>query len=415
VQCHSHPYDPIDHREYYEALAFFNQTADADRADDAPVLRLSEADGKETSVPVMQELPADRRRETCVFTRGNWRARGERVTAGVPGAFPAMPADAPRDRLGLARWIVDPGNPRAARVEVNRLWEALFGRGLVETSEEFGAAGERPADASQLDWLASRFVQLGWSRKSLLREILASSTYRMTAVPGADALAHDPDNRLMSRAPRFRLEAEVIRDQALAVSGLLECRLHGPPVFPYQPDGVWMVVYSGDQWKTSDGPDRWRRAIYTFWRRSSPHPSLVAFDATSRESCTVRRVRTNTPLAALVALNDPTYVEASRALAVRALRSAGPGPATDDRAVARAMLTLAQVREPRAAEIDRLAVRVADERTRFAADPAAAAAMAGEAGSVWAASAGTGALADAAAWTAAAAVVLNMDEFLTRT
>jgi hypothetical protein len=175
------------------------------------------------------------------------------------------------------------------------------------------------------------------------------------------------------------------------------------------------VVYSGDQWKTSDGPDRWRRAIYTFWRRSSPHPSLVAFDATSRESCTVRRVRTNTPLAALVALNDPTYVEASRALAVRALRSAGPGPATDDRAVARAMLTLAQVREPRAAEIDRLAVLVADERTRFAADPAAAAAMAGEAGSVWAASAGTGALADAAAWTAAAAVVLNMDEFLTRT
>jgi hypothetical protein len=415
VQCHSHPYDPIDHREYYEALAFFNQTADADRADDAPVLRLSEADGKETSVPVMQELPADRRRETCVFTRGNWRARGERVTAGVPGAFPAMPADAPRDRLGLARWIVDPGNPRAARVEVNRLWEALFGRGLVETSEEFGAAGERPADASQLDWLASRFVQLGWSRKSLLREILASSTYRMTAVPGADALAHDPDNRLMSRAPRFRLEAEVIRDQALAVSGLLECRLHGPPVFPYQPDGVWMVVYSGDQWKTSDGPDRWRRAIYTFWRRSSPHPSLVAFDATSRESCTVRRVRTNTPLAALVALNDPTYVEASRALAVRALRSAGPGPATDDRAVARAMLTLALVREPRAAEIDRLAVLVADERTRFAADPAAAAAMAGESGSVWAAGAGTGALADAAAWTAAAAVVLNMDEFLTRT
>jgi hypothetical protein len=285
---------------------------------------------------------------------------------------------------------------------VNRVWETLFGRGIVETSEDFGWAGSGPDDRALLDALARRLIELGWSRKALLREILLSRTYRMDAAPTAAALARDPSNRIPSRAPRFRLEAEAVRDQALAVSGLLDRTMHGPPVFPHQPDGVWMVVYSGDAWKTSEGGDRWRRAIYTFWRRSSPHPSLSAFDAVSRETCTVRRVRTNTPLAALAAINDPTFVEAARAFAARAIDAT---PGADDAARARWMLAAAVVREPSADECRRIAGLVAAERAALAASPSDAASVAG---------AGPDGL-ERAAWCAAAAAILNLDEFLSRT
>lgn len=409
VQCHSHPYDLIDHRDYYRSLAFFNQSADADREDDAPTMKLRWGGG-ETAVPVMEELPSERRRETHVFVRGNWRAHGERVEQGTPDAMPLFGAELPRDRLGLARWIASPENPRCARVEVNRLWETLFGRGIVETSEDFGAAGMRPMDAPMLDWLAARFVAEGWSRKQLLRTIVCSATYRMSALPTADALARDPDNRLMSRAPRVRLEAEAVRDQALAVSGLLDRTLHGPPVFPLQPDGVWMVVYNGEAWKASEGGDRWRRALYTFWRRSSPHPSLMAFDAVSRETCTIRRIRTNTPLAALAAENDPTYMECARGLALRSLAVGG-----GDRAIALAMLERALVRVPTEQEVERLAALAADERLRFRTDAGAAAQVAGECGAAYATGTDETRLAEVAAWTMAATVLLNLDEFLTRT
>ena len=390
VQCHSHPYDTIDHRDYYRALAFFDQTADADRDDDAPTIPVPWERGS-TTVPVMRELPPAERRTTSIFVRGNWRARGEAVEPGTPACFPPMEPGAPHDRLALARWLMDPANPRTARVEANRLWETVFGRGIVETCEDFGVAGARPSDVHLLDTLAARLVELRWSRKALLREILRSRTYCMDARPSAEALRLDPDNRLMSRAPRFRLEAEAVRDQALAVSGLLDRTMHGPPVFPYQPEGTWMVVYSGDAWTTSTGGDRWRRAIYTFWRRSSPHPSLMAFDAVSRESCTVRRTRTNTPLAALAAINDPTYVEAAQAFARRAI-AATPGASDAERA--RWMLSAALVRAPREVECERLAALVAQERR----SPSAG----GEPDEV-------------ATWSAAASVILNLDEFLSRT
>jgi hypothetical protein len=401
VQCHAHPYDAIDHREYYRAMAIFDQTADADRDDEQPVIPVAWARGQ-TTVPVMQELPADSRRTTRVFERGNWRSLGEAVEPGVPASFPACDSDEPLDRLAFARWLTGPAAARTARVEVNRVWETLFGRGIVETSEDFGWAGSGPDDRALLDALSRRLIELGWSRKALLREILLSRTYRMDAVPTAAALARDPSNRIPSRAPRFRLEAEAVRDQALAVSGLLDRTMHGPPVFPHQPDGVWMVVYSGDAWKTSEGGDRWRRAIYTFWRRSSPHPSLSAFDAVSRETCTVRRVRTNTPLAALAAINDPTFVEAARAFASRAIDAT---PGADDAARARWMLAAALVREPSADECRRIAGLVAAERAALAASPSDAASIAG---------AGPDDL-ERAAWCAAAAAILNLDEFLSRT
>ena len=392
VQCHSHPYDAIDHREYYRAMSIFDQTADADRDDEQPVIPVAWARGQ-TTVPVMQELPATARRTTRVFERGNWRSPGEPVEPGVPASFPASDAGQPMDRLAFARWLTGPAAARTARVEANRLWETLFGRGIVETSEEFGWAGSGPDDRALLDALARRLIELGWSRKALLREILLSRTYRMESGPSAAALARDPGNRIPSRAPRYRLEAEAVRDQALAVSGLLDRTMHGPPVFPHQPEGVWMVVYSGDSWKVSEGGDRWRRAIYTFWRRSSPHPSLVAFDAVSRETCTVRRVRTNTPLAALAAINDPTYVEAARAFAARTI---GATPGADDVARARWMLAAALVREPRDAECRRIAELVAAERAALAAGS-------------------SDAEAEHAAWCAAAAAILNLDEFLSRT
>lgn len=390
AQCHGHPYEGIEQREYYRALAIFNQTADADRPDEAPVLTVPWARGS-TTVPVMQELAADARRTTRIFERGNWRAPGAPVEAGVPEAFPAG-AGPVADRLALARWIVGPAGALAARVEANRIWQTLFGRGIVETSEDFGWSGSGAADPALLDAVALRLRDLGWSRKALLRELLCTQAYRMDARPSAEARARDPENRIPSRAPRFRLEAEAVRDQALAVSGLLDRTMHGPPVFPHQPDGVWMVVYSGETWTLSEGGDRWRRAIYTFWRRTAPHPSLMAFDAVSRESCAPRRVRTNTPLAALATLNDPTYVEAARAFAARAIAAC---PAPDDRARARWLLAAALVREPTDAECDRLAALAASSRTAGSDDDAAAREL--------------------DAWSAVAATVLNLDEFLSRT
>lgn len=392
VQCHGHPYDAIGHAEYYRALAVFNQTADADRPDESPVLSVAWERGK-TTVPVMQELPPEARRTTRIFERGNWRAPGDAVEPGVPASFPGAGSPLP-DRLAFARWITGPAGALAARVESNRIWQTLFGRGIVETAEDFGWSGSGASDAELLDAVARRFRELGWSRKVLLRELLATDAYCMDARPSSQALALDPDNRIPSRAPRFRLEAEAVRDQALAVSGLLDRSMHGPPVFPDQPDGVWMVVYSGDAWTTSQGGDRWRRAIYTFWRRSAPHPSLMAFDAVSRESCTPRRIRTNTPLAALATLNDPTFVEAARALAARAMAATA---GASDRERARWMLSAALVRQPTDAECERLVRLVDGERS-------AGAAAAGDADAV-----------ERSAWGMAATAVLNLDEFLSRT
>ena len=313
AQCHSHKYDPISHEEYYSLYAFFNQTEDADTNDDSPKLTVSEG----VTTPILRELPAENQRETFVHKSGNFRNLGQRVTAGVPAAFHSLPEGAPANRLDLARWITSDENPLTARVTVNRLWARLFGNGIVTTEEDFGTQGEPPTHPQLLDWLATEFVRSGWDVKAILTTMVTSSTYRQTSNVTPDRLEADPDNTLLSRGPRFRLSAEMLRDQALAASGLLSAKIGGPPVMPWQPEGIWQVVYSSKQWETSPGEDRYRRALYTLWRRTSPYPAMTTFDAPSGETCTIRRIRTNTPLQALVTLNDPTLMEAAQHLAKR--------------------------------------------------------------------------------------------------
>ena len=411
VQCHGHPYEPITQREYYEFLDYLNQTADADIDDDSPRLAV-ERGGVKTSAPVMAELAADKRRVTRRLDRGALTAPAEAVSAGVPAALGAVggsdhaaegaAAAEPRDRLEMAQWIASAGNPLFARVAANRAWETLFGRGIVETSEDFGVMGSGASDRALLDHLAGVLIARGFSMKALLKEIVMSATYRQSAVASAEALARDPDNRLFTRSPRLRLEAEQVRDQALAVSGLLSRKIGGPSVYPPQPEGVWQVVYSGAAWNTPEGEDRYRRGIYTYLRRTSPYPSFIAFDSTSRETCTVRRIRTNTPLAALVTLNDPVYLECAQHLAIAARAHA------DDASAVRAMLERALGRAALDAEVARLVELVARERTRYAGRDDLARHLAGKAAE------GSTDLARDAALVAAANAILNLDDFLTK-
>ncbi|WP_153556112.1 PSD1 and planctomycete cytochrome C domain-containing protein [Roseimaritima sediminicola] len=288
------------------------------------------------AVPVMQEQSPAMARETFVFTRGNWLEKGEAVRPDVPGVLPPLeiagpqPAQAtpenasPPDRLDLARWIASPDNPLTARVMVNRVWFQLFGTGLVTTLEDFGSPGQPPTHPELLDDLAVRFAgPMQWSTKRLIREIVLSAVYRQSAQASAAEHRRDPHNLLLKRGPRNRLTAEMIRDQALEWSGLLSERRYGPSVMPPQPDGVWLSPYNGAKWETASGENRFRRALYTYWKRTSAYPSLLTFDATSRERCTLRRIPTNTPLQALVTMNDPAYVELARGLAERMRREGG--------------------------------------------------------------------------------------------
>lgn len=269
------------------------------------------------SVPVMVQLNQDYRRQSHVFDRGAWQMPTTEVNADVPGIMPAlMVEEAEPDRLKLAQWIASKENPLTARVAVNRFWEQLFGRGLVETIEDFGTMGMPPSHPQLLDWLAVEFQEKHqWDMKSFLTYLVSSSTYRRSSFATDDMLQKDPQNRLLARGPRIRLSAEKVRDQALAVSGLLSKKMYGPSVMPPQPEGLWKVVYNGAKWRVSEGEDRYRRGLYTYMRRTSPYPSFLTFDAPSREICTVRRINTNTPLQALVTLNDPVYMEAAVYLA----------------------------------------------------------------------------------------------------
>jgi hypothetical protein len=291
---------------------------------------------------------------------------------------------------------VSPENPLTARVAVNRIWAELFGLGIVESVEDFGSTGLPPSHPELLDALALRFQgELGWSLKALLRELVLSSTYRQDHRSDPAALAADPRNRLLSRGPRTRLAAEMIRDQALAVSGLLSEKRGGGPVMPLQPEGVWQVVYNGSQWLTPQNEDRHRRSLYTYWRRTSPYPSFVTFDASSREMCTPRRVVTSTPLQALVTLNDPVYAEASLALA-RRMQARG-GDLRAQLAWAWESVTSERSSQPTLDRLERLH-RAAGER--YAADPA----LASEAG----------ADPKTAALSLLANTLLNLDEALTK-
>jgi hypothetical protein len=300
--------------------------------------------------------------------------------------------------------FTSPGELVTARVTVNRFWETLFGRGIVETSEDFGTQGDPPSHPELLDWLATEFVQNNWSMKKMRKLMVMSATYRQDSHVSEELQARDPYNRLYARGPRFRVEAEMVHDMVLAESGLLSSKMYGPSVYPYQPEGVWDIPYSNDKWVQSEGEDRYRRSIYTFSRRSAPYPSLVTYDAPSREFCTVRRVRTNTPLQALTSLNDPYFFAAARALAKR-LQSEG-GETLADRIAFGFRLTVA--RPPSPGELSKVSEFYARQLKAYEDDNASANQAIG---------AKPGTVPDApqlAALTMVANVLLNMDEALTK-
>ncbi len=272
-------------------------------------------------IPVIWEGKGDFSRKTHVFVRGNWMVKGAEVKPDVPKLLFVMPKEYSRDRLGLAKWIVNRENALTGRVIVNRFWEQLFGRGIVETVEDFGSQGSEPTHRELLDWLAVEFIETDhWSVKKFLKRIVMSATYQQSSKTNEDKLEKDPYNIWISRGPRVRLSAEQVRDQALASSGLLSRKMYGPGVMPPQPDKIWQSPYSGEKWVFSKGEDRYRRGVYTYWKRTSPYPSMVTFDAPSREFCQSRRILTNTPLQALVTLNDPVYLEAAEQLAANMQR-----------------------------------------------------------------------------------------------
>jgi mono/diheme cytochrome c family protein len=284
------------------------------------------------TVMVMEEMPSPR--ESHILIRGQYDKPGERVEPNTPAELPPLSAATARNRLGLARWLVDPANPLTSRVIANRIWQLHFGTGLVKTAEDFGRQGEWPSHPELLDWLAAEFMHVGWDVKRLHRTIVTSGTFRQASRATPELLARDPDNRLLARGPRLRLSAEMVRDQALLASGLLVEETGGPSVRPYQPLGLWSELTGGDDYQPGQGAEQVRRSLYTFWKRTIPPPALSTFDAPTREFCTVRESRTNTPLQALALLNEQTHVTAAKALAERIMREA----ATPEERISRAML-----------------------------------------------------------------------------
>jgi hypothetical protein len=497
AQCHTHKYDPITHKEYFQVYHLLNQTADADRKDEAPVLELIDAatavdraawqrevaaleaqfakpspawlEGFEAwlagkpplkdkklqeaaaaamptpaqvqslrlhyarqvapaaraersrlaalqrdlartapvTVPVMRELPSNEQRKTRVQLRGNWQDLGDEVAGGVPAVFHPLPAGGAVDRLALARWLVSRDNPLTARVVANRLWESVFGTGLVATSEEFGSQGELPSHPELLDWLAAELMDSGWNVKHVLRLLVTSRAWRQQSTAEPALLARDLDNRLLARGPRFRPTGEQLRDQALFVSGLLSPKRFGPPVRPLAPNlGLSTAFGRSNDWTISEGEDRHRRSLYTEVRRNAPYASFSAFDAGNREVCLIRRGRTNTPLQAFVTLNDPVFVEAHQAMA-RRLVAAAPGTG----ARLSLLFRLCLAREPNDKEKATLQALLEQARGRYRTDAEAARRLATEPLGALPADAD---LAEHAAWTVVANVVMNLDEFLMR-
>lgn len=495
AQCHTHKYDPLTQKEYFQIYAFFNQSADSDKKDEAPVYELTSeeikrqrkewqqsaalleqtfngppvdwlsglpawmagkpavkdkktmealaveekkrsadqqkviqnyyvrfvapeaaaqrkelnrlnkelARTKPVTVPVMVDLSVKERRKTQVQLRGNWQALGNEVQEGTPAVFPALPTDQPRNRLTLARWLVSRDNPLTARVTVNRLWESLFGTGIVRSSEEFGSQGELPFHPELLDWLAAEFMDSGWDVKHIIRLMVTTQAYRQQSHGSPVLNERDPDNRLLARGPRFRPSGEQLRDQALAVSGLLSAKMGGPSVRPMAPNmGLTTAFGRSNDWTVSTGEDRHRRSVYTEVRRNSPYPGFTTFDATNREVCTVRRNRTNTPLQAFVTMNDPVFIEAHQALARRVINEA------DKLGL---MFRLCLAREPSDKERQTLMELHAQALAELRQDAAKAQALATEPLGPLPEGANP---ADLAAWTAVANVVMNLDEFLMR-
>jgi hypothetical protein len=350
---------------------------------------------------VMHELREPR--PAHVLLRGQYDKPGAEVSRDVPGALLAFPEGAPRDRLGLARWLVDRQNPLTARVAVNRVWQLYFGTGLVKSAEDFGRQGEWPTHPELLDWLAAEFTETSWDVKRLHRLIVTSSTYRQSSAVAPALAARDPDNRLLARGPRLRLSAEMVRDQALAASGLLVEEIGGPSVKPLQPPGLWSELTGSDDYVPGSGPDLVRRSLYTYWKRTIPPPSMSAFDASTREFCSVRQSRTNTPLQALALMNEELYVSAARALALRAMR----GEVEPEKRIALAM-QLVVGRNPTAEELNVLEASLKRHQQRFAgAGEEAARLLATDAAADFTP-------AEQAAYTLVCATILNLDEAVTK-
>src|SRR4029453_14677576 len=359
---------------------------------------------------VMSEMKNPR--ETFILARGDYRNHTDKVQPGVPAILPPLPKDAPLNRLTLARWLVDPGHPLTSRVAVNRYWQTYFGLGIVKTQEDFGVQGEPPVHPELLDWLATEFVRTGWDVRAMQRLIVTSATYRQSSKTTAAPRDRDPENRLLARGPRVRLQAELIRDTALAASGLLNDAIGGPSVRPYQPKGIWEELafgdgFSGQSYEQSHGPDLYRRGMYTLWKRTAPPASLATFDAPDREKCTARRAQTNTPLQALVLLNDPTYVEASRALAQRTILEVPKDP---NARIAYAF-RLATARKPTKEEVKVLRTLLDGRLKSYRQD---------RSGALKLLSVGESALspkleiAELAAYTTVASVIFNLDETITK-
>ncbi len=397
---------------------FFRESASEPyRKANAEVARLQKsiADLKKSFPTSMVMGQMEHPRDTFVLTRGQYNQPTEKVEPGVPASLPPLPRDAPPNRLGLARWLVAPNHPLTARVTVNRFWQMVMGTGIVKTANDFGSQGEWPTHPQLLDWMAREFIESGWDVKHMMKLLVTSATYRQSSRATPALLAKDPYNRLYARAPRFRLSAEEIRDTALAVSGLLVKSMGGPSVSPYQPPGLWSELssrkdsgnWSAQRFVQSHGPDLYRRSLYTFWKRTSPPPSLTAFDAPNRETCTVARERTSTPLQALVLIDDPTYTEASRVLAERTMTQGGT-KAEERIAFA---FRLATARMPTARETGILLDLFQKQHRRFSADPQKALSLlqVGEMPR-------DGHLdpAELAAWTSVASTILNLDETINK-
>jgi hypothetical protein len=349
---------------------------------------------------VMQENPSPR--DTHILIRGAYDRPGDKVSPGVPAALPGLPEGTPNNRLGFARWLVSPTNPLTARVAVNRFWQLYFGTGLVKTVEDFGSQGEWPVHRELLDWLATEFIRTGWDVKAMQKTIVMSATYRQSSKVIPDLLQRDPENRLLAHGPRVRLPAEMVRDQALDVSGLLVEKVGGPSVRPYQPPGLWKELTGGEDYHPDTGDGLHRRSLYTFWKRTAPPPTMMNFDAAGRETCVVRELRTNTPLQSLDLMNDQAYLEIARGLANRMIREAGVSPA--DR-ISYGFL-LATARPPKPRELEILLSGYEYNRKLFQADPAAATKYLGADNS--------GDPGERAAYTTAASVILNLDVSVTK-
>jgi hypothetical protein len=349
----------------------------------------------------------EQKRTTHLLKRGDFLKPTEPVAPGVPTFLHPLPQKAPLDRVGFGQWLVDRQSPTTARAQVNRIWQAYFGAGLVSTSEDLGTQCEPPSHPELLDWLAVEFMESGWAMKHLHRLIVTSATYRQSSKVTPDLAARDPYNRLLARGPRFRVDAEIVRDIALSASGLMHTQLGGPPAFPPLPDFLLVppASYGPKVWKEDTGPERYRRALYTFRFRSVPYPALQAFDAPNGDFACVKRARSNTPLQALTALNEPIFVECARGLAGRVLREV----TSDDDRLTRAF-RLCVARQPTRAERDILADMLDRQRRRFtAAGAKPEELLAGQP-----AMPTTVPAAEAAAWVAVARVLLNLDETITK-